>query len=196
MKKMLLKEDSKYRQTADEIDYEIIIYNDNSKKQFKNICNFTCGNENIDEYLKEKCLNDLDEGLGLTKVILNSRNKDVIGFYTLCTTAIVYRISGKDHYKPSMEVKYFAMNERYQGLFFKSDNPEDKLTLSDMIFSSIIGEINEISETICGISSIVLYAVPKAYNFYKKNFFEPFNKYMARDEGKYIKDCIPMFMEL
>lgn len=193
MKKMLLKEDK--TKFADNIKYDILVCDETIRDKVKAIDDFNCGNENIDKYLKEKCIEDLEKGLGLTKVVLNNENQEVIGFYTLCTTAIIYNISNKNHYIPAMEIKYFAINEKYQGMVFEDEDYEG-LTLSDMLFSSIIKEINDISSTSCGIHSIVLYSVPKAYNFYKKNFFEDFNKYMLRDEGKYISDCIPMFVEL
>ncbi|MBM7835717.1 hypothetical protein [Clostridium sardiniense] len=175
-----------------DIKYEVILLDEKSFREYA-IDQFDCASENINTYIKETALKDYFNNKGVTKIIINSDNKEIIGFYTLSTTALIYESNNKNHYLPSIEIKFFAIDKEYQGL--KYDESEEELNnFSNMMFFDILSSIRKISEEVCGVHNIILYSVAKAYNFYNRHGFKDFNEYMKRDEGKYIKDCIPLYM--
>ena len=63
----------------------------------------------------------------------------------------------------------FAIDERYQHLPYSAEKEDG--TFSDYIFRFVISKIYEFTEEICGADKVILYAVPKAKNFYEKNGF-------------------------
>lgn len=66
----------------------------------------------------------------------------------------------------------FAIDERYQHLPYSAEKEDG--TFSDYIFRFVISKIYEFTEEICGADKVILYAVPKAKNFYEKNGFTVF----------------------
>lgn len=88
----------------------------------------------------------------------------------------------------------FAVDEAYQHIPY-SDDPEDG-TLSDIIFNFAISKIYDFTEKYCGADKVILYAVPKAVNFYRKNFFSEFETFMLKSESRFLDGCIPMYMNL
>lgn len=179
---------------GEDIELDLINFNDDNLEQKYDIKNFKCTNENIDDYLYNSALKDFNDGLTVTKLFINKKNKDIVAYFSLCSSAIVYKIMGKLHYEPAIEIKMFAVNEKYQHMKYSED--EEELTLSDMILSMVIGEIRDIGEKYCGVKSVILYSVPEAYNFYDRNFFEDFNEYMVKDQGCFTNDCKAMYMIL
>ncbi|NGU31016.1 hypothetical protein G6Z34_13070 [Clostridium perfringens] len=180
-----------------DIKYKGILLDEESYKKY-DIDNFHCDDENvnIEEYLKYSALNDYSKNIAVTKLIINMENKDVIGFYSLSTTALAFEVSGKTNQLPSMEIKFFAIDKRYQHMKYDEDEEDVLNNLSNMIFFDILYLIRKLSEEICGVHSIILYSVPKAYNFYKRHGFKDFEEFMIRDQASYIQDCVPMYMKL
>jgi hypothetical protein len=156
--------------------------------------NFKCGNKEIDKYLKEKALQDMECGNTVTKIIVNKQNNDIIGYYSICCTSIIMETYKHRYFSPAVEIKMFALDENYQGIIFSCEDEEDMF--SDHIFCEIIKKIVEITELYVGARTIMLYSVPKAINFYKRNWFETFENYMLTDDNLYIKGCMPMYLEL
>lgn len=156
--------------------------------------NFKCGNEEIDKYLKVKALEDMEFGNSVTKIIVNKQNNDIIGYYSICCTSIIMENYRHRYFCPAIEIKMFALDECYQGIIFSDEDKDDMF--SDHIFCEVIRKTVEITELYVGAKAIMLYSVPKAINFYKRNWFETFEDYMLKDDNLYIKGCIPMYLEL
>lgn len=155
------------------------------------IKSFNCGNEVINEYLKNKAK---DDAQAVTFILIDKKEKAVIGYYSLnCSGFIINSMSHFTIY-PAVEIKMFAMDEKYHHLPY-SDDPEDG-TFSDYIFSFVISKIYDFTEKYCGADKIILYSVPKAKNFYKKNGFLEFEDFMLKSESRFLDGCIPMYMDL
>ena len=60
----------------------------------------------------------------------------------------------------------------------------------------MISKIYEFTEEICGADKVILYAVPKAKNFYEKNGFTVFPPFMLQSESRFLEGCIPMYLDL
>lgn len=158
------------------------------------IKNFKCGNDEIDGYLKEKALNDIECGNSFTRIIINVDNNELIGYYSINCSSIVMDNHNHKYFSPAIEIKILALSEKYQGIKFFQDDEEDMF--SDQILCEIIYKIVEITEKYISATSIILYSVPKAVNFYKRNGFELFEEYMVSNDDMYLKDCVPMWFQL
>jgi hypothetical protein len=156
--------------------------------------NFKCGNEEMDKYLKSKALDDLEYGNSFTRIIINSDNNELIGYYSINCTSIVMENHSHRYFSPAIEIKMFALSEKYQGMRNSENDDEDMF--SDQILCEIISRIVEITESYISAKNIILYSVPKAKNFYIRNGFELFSDYMISSDDLYVKDCIPMWFEL
>lgn len=181
-----------------DINYKGVLLDKNSYEEY-DIDKFHCDDENIniEEYLKYSALDDYSKNISVTKLIINVDNKDVIGFYSISTTALAFEICGQRNQLPSMEIKFFAIDKKYQSMKYDESNDSEGLNkLSNMIFFDILDLIRNLSEEVCGIHNIVLYSVPKAYKFYRRHGFKDFEEFMIRDQASYIQDCVPMYMKL
>ena len=60
----------------------------------------------------------------------------------------------------------------------------------------VLKKLIEISEEAISFDYILLYSVPEAVNFYRRNGFYEFTEFMKKDSYNYIDGCIPMFFTL
>ena len=164
-----------------------------TKEYLSMVENFTCGNDEIDKYLKTKAFEDLEFGNSFTRIIINKDNNELIGYYSINCSSIVMENYNHRYFSPAIEIKMFALSEKYQGI--KLSNEDDDM-FSDQILCEIISKIVGITEAYISARSIILYSVPKAKSFYERNGFEAFVEYMLSSDDMYIKDCIPMWFQL
>lgn len=157
--------------------------------------NFKCGNDEMDKYLKIKALEDLEYGNSFTRIIINKDNNELIGYYSINCSSIVMDNCSHKYFSPAIEIKMFALSEKYQGIEYSNENEDDDM-FSDHILCEIISKIVGITEKYISARSILLYSVPKAKNFYERNGFEAFEEYMLSNDDIYLKDCIPMWFQL
>lgn len=152
---------------------------------------FHCGNDVIDEYFKEHAHKDAQ---AVTFVIRDKADGSVICCYSLSCSGFV--VESHHHFTiyPAVEIKMFAMDTAYQHVPYSSH--QDDGTLSDFLFGSVISRIYEFTEKECGADHIILYAVPKAENFYLKNGFSRFEEFMLQSKSRFLDGCIPMYMSL
>lgn len=178
----------------DELEFTVELVNKNHLDKIKI---FTCGNDEIDEYLRKKAFEDLESGDGTTKVVIDTIHNKIIAYYTLCCSAIVANQYNKKYYSPAVEIKMFALNQEYQKLKIEFSEDEDyEENLSDLILANVIKEVYEFTEDSCAARNIILYSVEKAKSFYKRNSFESFEDYMETSDSKYLNGCTPMFYGL
>lgn len=175
---------------GNDITIKIIKYTENEKTIAQD---FNCGNDVISNYLKEKAH---DDPQAVTFIAVDNSNDSIIGYYSLSCSglAVDHGYSGKITIYPAVEIKMFAVDGKYQH-FPNSVDPEDG-NLSDTVFSGVISHIYNFTDEQCGADNIVLYSVPEALNFYKRNGFSEFKNFMHPSESWFTDGCIPMFMTL
>ena len=67
---------------------------------------------------------------------------------------------------------------------------------SDYCWNYLLARINEITEQYCGAEHVVLYSVPEAVSFYKRNYFQSFTDLMEMPSNSFVDGCVPMFLNL
>lgn len=173
---------------GENINYNIQPFNHCYEELFSK---FDCGNEELNKYLY-KADKDYNDGLGVTKLIIDMDKEKLIGYYTICTSALLYSMDdNKIRSIPSAEIKNFALDIEYHGMNY-SDEIEN-YNLSDYLFLEMIENISNLSEEI-GMRFIILNAVPRAINFYKANYFAEYGTFMIPSYDRYTEGCQPMYM--
>lgn len=76
---------------------------------------------------------------------------------------------------PAAEIKYFAIDKTYQHKSY-----DDDFKFSDLMLCEVLKKLIEISEEAISFDYILLYSVPEAVNFYKRNGFCEFTEFMKR----------------
>lgn len=151
------------------------------------VADFSCGRDALDDKLKQ--MREDDEGT--TYVLIDHDNNKIIGYCTYTTSGLRLSYEKDTITKPATEIKYFAISKDYQHKSYKDD-----FNFSDYMICQIIKHLIEISEETISFQYILLYSVPEAVNFYKKNGFFLFKQFMSGDTYNYIDGCIPMFYAL
>ena len=154
---------------------------------------FSCGNTEIDTYFRTEAAKDTQK---VCYAYRCSKDNDAVGFATLCCSGI--NLDSYDLVKliPAMKIDYFAVSEKYQDMLFPGADKEDHFYISDAFLSELIHEAMNISESYIGAGFVVLYSVPDAIHFYKRNRFEEFREYMKPENERYLEGCTPMYMTL
>ncbi len=154
---------------------------------------FNCGQDMIDCYYREKLLTDNDAvSYCFWK---DDQKQELVGIASLSCSGII--IQSRNHFNitPAIEVKIFAIDEKYQHQPFPED--DDGLShWSDYCLYYLIEKITEIAENICGAGHIVLYSVPEAGSFYRRHGFKDFVGNMEKPSNLFVEGCIPMFLNL
>ena len=128
---------------------------------------FNCGQDGIDSYFEEKLLTDHD---AVSYCFWTDASKqELVGIASLSCSGII--IQSRNHFNitPAIEVKIFAIDEKYQHQAFPDDDG-GALNWSDYCLYYLLEKITDIAENICGASHVVLYSVPEAVSFYRRNF--------------------------
>ncbi len=156
--------------------------------------NFECENSTIRNFARYQSMSSKKD---VTYLFIDDENKTVVGFCSICCTGISITELDKeenpyDSTIPSIEIDFFAVDERYRNLPL-DENSGRYDTLSNALFLYMIEHIKKIAASVVGATHICLYSVPKAKNFYKRCDFVEFSDYMNRDEKPFVEGCIPMF---
>lgn len=167
----------------------------NSKTQ--KYCNdFDCGNEYINAFVRDTNSESTDR---VSYIYVDNRIKKAACVYSLACSSIILQSAANITLIPAVEIKIFALDRNFQhksyGVYERSKDDED-LTYGDVFLSNAISSIVDFTTNICGSEYIVLYSVPEAEHFYKRNYFENFDNFMSPDQTIVNEDCIPMFYVL
>ena len=171
-----------------EIPVRVEILTENNRRMTRS---FFCGNPTIDDYFTQLAL---DDATAVTYLVIDENNEKLLAALTIACSAIF--LSKKKQLSTLMsaiEVVYFAVDVDYQGLRYR---PGDKHSLAHYLFSYLIEMIRGISRDHVGAAKIVLYAVPEAYNFYRRLGFQDFGNHMYGDRGTFVTDCVPLYFDL
>ena len=169
-----------------------MIYTLASKDDLKGI-SFNCGSEYIDRYFREELLND-DDAVSYC-FWANAEKQELVGIASLSCSGIIIRSASSYNITPAVEVKIFAVDERYQHTIFPGAD-EDAGHWSDYCWYYLMEIVYGITDKHCGAGHIVLYSVPDAVTFYKRHDFKAFAELMAMPSNMVIDGCIPMFLNL
>ena len=178
---------------GEDIKYQVVLFQ--SKYINSDLINsFDCGNKDINDYLKkvDKVFND---GMGVTKLIINEDETKLIGFYTLASSSMLQTIDKYNRALPAIEIKMFAMDLKYQDILCYKDMEYEKYTFISALFSDIIDDIVDLSNDIIGIKYIILQSVPKAIKFYRRSSFYPIhevNEYLELPYDRFSTGCKEM----
>lgn len=154
---------------------------------------FNCGQDAIDTYFQEKLFSDSD---AVPYCFWADPEKhDLVGIASLSCSGIILHSGSGFHIVPAIEVKIFAIDEKYQHQVFPDEEP-DTLNWSDYCLYYLIEKVYEVAEKSCGANHIVLYSVPEAVNFYQRNGFQKFVGDMEMPSNRFVEGCIPMFLNL
>lgn len=173
------------------IKYKIVILEQKYEYLIKT---FDCGNEVINKFLY-KASNVFLNGMGITKLIINEEETKLIGFYTLCSSAMLQTIDKYNRALPAIEIKMFAIDLEYQNIPFFKDTTDEIYVFSDAMLSDIISEISTLSEETIGIKYIILHSVPKAIKFYRRGLFiflDEINEYLELPYDTFSDGCKDM----
>lgn len=146
--------------------------------------------QRIDDFLINKASIYEDEGLCRTHLLINSKNDEVIGFFSLHNEAIDFKRDygkkieqkikekdlfphTKDRFKqfPSIVLLYFALHRDYQGEFLPFNNER----YSTILIGDVFKKVKEVAEH-SGCMLITLEATPNSIGFYKRHGFETFKE--------------------
>ena len=159
----------------------------------ESVQSFNCGNEVINDYLKNKACDDTQ---AVTFIVKDMDSSEVICYYSLSCSGLIleHGHANKITVYPAVEIKMFAIDEKYQHLPYSED--ADEGNLSDMLFSDVISYIYDFTDNQCGADKIILYSVPDARSFYIRNGFCEFREFMKPSESWFTDDCEPMYMDM
>lgn len=155
------------------------------------------GYENFNEFVMGEAVEYAENGDGVTYLIYNvlcdenhnELSREIVSYYTLSATAIPYidRIrldeaeaieTGKQYSEeiwgiPALEIKMFAVDEKYQDIFFEYGGED--LPIAAWVIRNIINDAYVLMNTVVGFKALFLHAIPDAEEFYRKNGFNPMN---------------------
>lgn len=171
----------------------------NTHKQY--LKNFKTGSKypekGIGTYLINDAFEDIDNGNGVTYVIINEVNgeKEIVSFFSLLSSSILCKYKDNDYetnfYIPAIKISMFAVNEKYQDTFIN----DFSMPVSAMIFKLIVGIVDTYSKKVLGVKAIYLHPLDSAIDFYKKNGMKLAENYMVNvDDNDSIEKMMYMFI--
>lgn len=163
---------------------------------------FNAGKEykSFNDFIEKEAVEYKDDGDGVTYVVWNvmydknniETERDVVSYYTLSATSIPYedrlrrdeeeaKATGEEFDTEicgisALEIKMFAVNEKYQDVFFEYEGED--LPISAWIMRNIIDYAYSLLNDVIGFKALFLHSVPEAESFYMMNGFNPVEKNM------------------
>ena len=149
--------------------------------------------ESFNDFIDEEASEYKESGNGVTYVVWNVKydenaietGRDIVSYYTLAATAIPYedRIRRDEEEAKetgeefnieicgisAMEIKMFAVDEKYQDVFFKYDGED--LPISAWIMRNIIDYAYSLLNDVISFKALFLHSLPEAEQFYRANGF-------------------------
>ena len=153
---------------------------------------FSCGNSEIDKYFKENA----DQDNNVCYAYYDRKTGAVVGLASVCCSGINLNDKRITMLFPAIKIDFFAVSVDYQDILFPGSTCDEHFYLSDMFLCSLISELRNIADNCVGAAYIILYSVPKAEHFYRRNYFSKFEDFMRPEQHRYIDDCVPMLMRI
>lgn len=146
-------------------DY-IVINLLNFKDPSDSLGSFSCGNTEIDSFLKTKARDW--SIVSNTFLLVNKQTDEIVAFYTLSNglTKLTKKYKKKHEFKfseiteyPSINIVYFAVAESFQNKGFGKE-----------LMLSLLGSIYDHRLEFGGLSFVTVESLPESQSFYRKNF--------------------------
>lgn len=171
--------------------FQVKIFNNDFQKL---ATNFHCGNAYLDYFLRSP--NALDSAFGKTYIMFYEGNEEIIGFYNIGVGYLEQQNgSSIDKIGGSIHLNCFALDQKYQKVFYSYQDNGSKLYLSDFLLNDCFTRVYYLREKYIGFAFITLNSSEEGYNLYFRNGFEPLEEDMRfstteKDSG------IPMYYAL
>ena len=166
-----------------------------SKEAFPYVEAFDCGDENLNFWIKE----DFRKSQTVAYLFVDKANKTLVAYCSMACSGIMTiaedanpEILDPKTIIPSIEIKFFAVDNRYRSLRMEETSKRYD-TLSALIFQYCIYIACNAAEEHIGADALLLYSVPKAKSFYKRNGFVEFSEEMLGDQSGFVEGCVPMY---
>ena len=150
---------------------------------------FSCGNDVLDEKFRKDCTYNPSF---VTSLVINNSTKEIVCVYSINCASLILESHGKHYPTPAVEIKYFAMNIKYQDI--KAFDEEG--CLSNIILYDLIAQIFSFTDNICGANYVFLYSTPEGEPFYRKCGFIDFPKDAWNSDSSFLEGCIPLYLKL
>ncbi|MTO10438.1 GNAT family N-acetyltransferase [Turicibacter sanguinis] len=150
---------------------------------FRKLDDFNCGDQGLNDFLQGQAIFFHGEGRGLTTLIINEENNDIMGYYTIRCNALQYDTK-------STEMRYVITpgednsTEKYINLYevipvveitrFAIDDKYKRKKVGATVLSNLIIEIINNIASIIGVTAIFVLSSETAVDFYKYIGFEEF----------------------
>lgn len=158
------------------------------------------GHDNFNDFLCEEAIEYKQCGDGVTYIVWNvsyddnniESDRDIVSYYTLGTTAIPYedriRLDKEEAEEtgnefdiqicgiPAIEIKMFAVSEKYQDVFFEYEGED--LPISAWVMRNIVDFAYTLMNETVGFKALLLHSLPEAEGFYEANGFHPVERNM------------------
>lgn len=128
---------------------------------------FNCGNDSMNAYIHREALLNHTLGEGITRVVLDKNESDIIGYFTLkCTSAKIDDPSMSDEKRevPSIEISRLAVCESWQ------NGIKNGFHLGTSLVGYIISTIKEEIASKVGCRLITIHAVKEKVKWYQEVF--------------------------
>lgn len=177
-----------------ELDIYTCVLNDRNIRDFQTMLDrFSCGNEEIDEFFREKAVDSINETTHI--YIDNERGRIAAAAALSCSVVPIMQNHQYLMNIPSVEITYFAVDMHYQRMPMSPNRAEGYF--SDDILGSVISEIYDFTAEHSGASHVLLYSTPSAVHFYERNRFEYMeNELFLKRSNLYLDGCVPMLLAL
>lgn len=166
------------------------------------------GFESFDDYIQRRnkknvtaAQEDREDGKGVTHLIWNEEEKDIVGYFTIAVNVIPYddgieddRFSLSNYpFISALEIKMFAVSEKYQDVFFEFNGKD--MPIAAWCVRAIVGYAKVLCDFYTSFQALFLHSLPSAVKFYLSNGFSfiPTNaKPLYSDD----QDCRAMWMPI
>lgn len=165
---------------------EEILINDTNNLRL--VSEFYCGaeSESLSIYLQSKAFSDCIENSNKVYVVKDEKN-NIVGYYSLKTSALQEKIKGKNNVIPLVELSEFAIDYRYQRKHY------GKIIVENYIFEKLI----RLKELV-GFKGLIVYS--KSFDSNKFYYSLGFNEIKSNNINLFFDDfsegCIPMYISL
>ena len=144
-------------------------------KEFRALSNdFSCGNIVIDNFLKSD--ESLDNNIGVTYVLLDDKQKQIIGYFNIAASRIdeIQYVGKAPYLTPlggAVKINYLAVDTRFQHrLLYQEDS--HNVYIGDYLLHKCEAKIAELQKDI-GIAFIYVSSTDEGYKLYhERNFYE------------------------
>lgn len=142
--------------------------------------NFEAFNEYIQRKNKKnitEAQEDKENGNGVTHLIWNEEEKDIVGYFTIAVNVIPYddgieddRFSLSNYpFISALEIKMFAVSEKYQDVFFEFNGID--MPIAAWCIRAVVDYAESLCDYYVGFQALFLHSLPSAVNFYLSNGF-------------------------